>query len=256
MSNALATADTSTYPEDVQEVALAAVGFPDEARAIRITGPTSYDAAGALLGRIKRQQKVIADGFLESVGLAKAAHTAAVALRTRAYAPGNEAEGIIKPRIAAWEDKQRAVREAAEREAADERREAERLAAEDTQRRQREADAAAEQQRLADVEAATKAGDAERAAEILSAPTTSVPVAPAAAPPPPPVRVPAAPKTAGVSTRRIWKWRLKDSAAVGRTYLMVDEKKVGAIVRSLGPDAAGTVGGIEVYPDTVVAGRG
>jgi chemotaxis protein histidine kinase CheA len=59
-------------------------------------------------------------------------------------------------------------------------------------------------------------------------------------------------KAAGLSRRRNWKYKITDPAAVLRAFTMPDDKKIGALVRSLGKDAEGMVGGIEVWDEAVL----
>jgi hypothetical protein len=71
-------------------------------------------------------------------------------------------------------------------------------------------------------------------------------------PVPLPVHVPAVvlptqvPKAEGVSGSKVWKYRVTDEMQIPREYLMVDEKKLGQIVRALKDKTS--IPGIEAYP--------
>ena len=62
--------------------------------------------------------------------------------------------------------------------------------------------------------------------------------------------VPATPKAAGVAFVDQWKYEIVDAALVPREYLMVDEKKVGGVVRSL--KAETRIPGVRVYSERSV----
>jgi hypothetical protein len=55
----------------------------------------------------------------------------------------------------------------------------------------------------------------------------------------------------GVSKRTVWKFRITDEAAVPREFLLVDEKRIGQIVRAMKGETK--IPGIEAYPETVLA---
>lgn len=71
----------------------------------------------------------------------------------------------------------------------------------------------------------------------------------------PPVPTVAAPKMAGISTRKIWKFDVTDPAAVPREYLVIDDAKLGAMARATKGTVA--VPGVRFYEEeTMAAGRG
>jgi len=71
----------------------------------------------------------------------------------------------------------------------------------------------------------------------------------------PAVVVPERIETAGTALRHNWKFRVADPAAVPREYLMVDEVKIGRVVRAAGGQIS--IPGIDIYDDpTVVRTRG
>jgi hypothetical protein len=59
------------------------------------------------------------------------------------------------------------------------------------------------------------------------------------------------PKVTGVATREVWKFEVTDPAAVPREYLMVDEKKLGAVVRAMKGDT--NIPGVRVWSEKSLA---
>lgn len=166
-----------------------------------------------------------------------------------------EAVTSIKRAMRVWDDEQERIRLEAQRKAEEAARlERERLQREADQR-QREADerAAAERRQAEAARAAGNIAEAEKherkadqveqraeaRVEVLQERASSVvaPVLPAAPP-----------KVSGLSSRQVWKYRVKNLSLVPREYLMLDEKKTGGVVRAMKADT--NIPGIEVYPET------
>jgi hypothetical protein len=61
----------------------------------------------------------------------------------------------------------------------------------------------------------------------------------------------AAPKTAGVTTREHWTFRITDAAAIPREYLVPDEPTIRAVVRAL--KGATNIPGVEAYAEQIIA---
>jgi hypothetical protein len=150
------------------------------------------------------------------------------------------AEAEARARREAEEAQRRGDEEAAR--AARQREEA--ATSERRQAEQAERDAQSERERLA--AAATRVETrAETKAEPLQevATTTVAPV----------ITAPA--KVAGITRRMVWKYEIVDPAKVARTFLILDEPKIGKTVRAMGKDAEGTIGGIRVWQEADVAAR-
>lgn len=63
------------------------------------------------------------------------------------------------------------------------------------------------------------------------------------------------PVIAGVTEVTYWQWELVDKSKLPLEFLMVDEKKIGALVRDMKDSAQGIVGdGIRVYSETRTRG--
>lgn len=129
----------------------------------------------------------------------------------------------------------------------DQRAEQERLAEE--RRLQEEARVAAEaaaamvsqENAIADAIELERDGDVAGAMAVLNNP------APVPVYIPPVIVQREVPKTAGVSGAVIWKFKIDDESRIPREYLMVDEKKLGAVVRAMKDKTR--IPGVSVYPE-------
>lgn len=99
-----------------------------------------------------------------------------------------------------------------------------------------------EDERLAAAEALEQRGEKEAADVVLN---HTVPIAP--------IVVPKMEQPKGISYRDVWKFRIVDAARVPREYLVVDEIKIGGVVRALKGDTR--IEGVDVYSEKVIAGR-
>ena len=68
-----------------------------------------------------------------------------------------------------------------------------------------------------------------------------------------PVPAAAAPKPAGISTRKVWKFEVTDAAKLPPEYLVPDIKKIGKVVRALQGDTE--IPGVRVYSEDTMAVR-
>lgn len=113
------------------------------------------------------------------------------------------------------------------------------------QQRKLDAEAAAERQRLNDIAMRAAAKGQEDKAEQFSARAQQL-VAP--------VAQIETPKVLGLSTREQWCFEILDARKVPDLYKMVDEKKIGALVRSMKGDAQALLGdGVRVYKEQIIA---
>jgi len=220
---------------EAQEITERALTVPEQAKGIVIKSHDDYARAGEMLLVIKDLRKEIDATFDPIIKKAHEAHKEAVAQKKKVDAPLVEAEGIIKPRISAWNTEQERLRreeEARLREIA-RKQEEERLLM--------EAIAAEEE---AKANGATKEEAAQESAAIMAEPVYVAPVV-----------VPRmVPKVAGIAMKQVWKFRIVNPAIIPREYMAVDEQKIGAVVRALKDQTR--IAGVEAYPeDTVAAGR-
>ncbi len=191
---------------------------------VAVDGLTVRDEAGYMeadgfVHRLTKSRKTIIAWFQPIVTAANLAHKTATAKRAEALLPLDEADRIVTTKMREWRVRDRAEKEAKARE------DAERLRKVEEERQLRLA-AEAEAQ-----------GDAALAEQIIEQPVTVAPVEP----------VPV--KGDGVSWRTDWKWRVVDEDKIPRRYMVVDEKRIGGVVRALKADAQ--IPGIEVYSEEI-----
>jgi flagellar biosynthesis GTPase FlhF len=250
-------------------------------KALVITSPESYAAAAADLAAIKGEFKVV-DKQREDL---KAPSLEGCRRVDAFFKPPldflRSAEQIVKGKLTDYDRQQEQLRIAeqrrldeearkererkeaeareverkarekaeSERKAADEARKAEerarREADEAKARGDREAAEAAEKQaRAAAKEAAkldtraerTEAAGEEKAATLQAAAHSVVA----------PVIQREPPKIAGLTRREDWKFEVTDPSKVPREYLMVDEQKIGKVVKALKKETV--IAGVRVYP--------
>lgn len=194
------------------------------AQDFKITTPAEYEASTDEIRQIKARQKELQSRKDSVIKPINEALRKARELFKPAETALAEAETVVKHEIARYSAEEEKKR----------RQEHARL--EEQARKEREKKL--EQARTAEV-----AGKSERAAVFLEqAATTVSPVAKAAVP-----------KAEGVSFVERWKFEVKDPSRVPRQYLMVDEKKIGQVVRALKGDA--NIPGVRVYAVRDVSAR-
>lgn len=223
--NAAATLDAHDEADQVQQQAGDLVA---RAHSLAVTNDEQYAAAAAFLSEdVKPLLRRINETFDPIVEQAHRAHKTALDAKKKVAEPVLAAERAVKASLSLYAQRQEEARR---------RREAEIRRAEQ-ERAEREAlDRAAELERQ---------GHREEAEAMLDAPIVAAPV----------VLPPATPKVAGVSTREGWKYRIVDPAKIRREFLVPDEAKIGALVRSMKGAAGELVGGIEVYSEQIVSSR-
>lgn len=101
-----------------------------------------------------------------------------------------------------------------------------------------------DEEKLQLAELAEKAGDKQLAAEILDAPDEAPPV----------IVAKDVPKVAGLSYREDWKFEVVHADLIPDEYWIIDEKKIGGVVRALKQTC--NIPGIRVYSIKVPIGRG
>lgn len=134
------------------------------------------------------------------------------------------AERTIKQRLVKWSSEQERIRR-------EEQRKADEKARKERERLEKQA------------EAARQKGREDRAQTLEDRAISTV-----AAPPPP-----AAPQVAGIQTRSLWRFRITDPTKVPDKYKIVDEKKIGGVVRALKGDTE--IPGVEVWEEQSMAAR-
>ncbi|MFA5284456.1 MAG: hypothetical protein WC347_02555 [Smithellaceae bacterium] len=216
-----------TEGKQIQEVNALALSVPDQAKQITaIQTNEDYIRASDILLIIKEIRKKIDATFKPIKQKMDAAKNEVLDQERAAVRPLAEAEAYIKPLIAGYMAEQ-------ERRRKEEENRLREIARKEEEERQLQAAIQAEAE-----------GQKEEAEAIISAPVQAAPV----------VVPKTIPKVAGVTMVKQWKFRIVDAAKVPRQYLIVDEQKIGAVVRALKDQA--NISGVEVFcVDSISAGR-
>jgi hypothetical protein len=202
-------------------------------KALAVIDQPSLSLANGLLVRIKALRRNFDEEFNPGIAEAFQHHRTLVAQKKKWTDPLDDAERLLKPKIATY------LRDEDER----------RLAAERAAQRAKEvAEAKA-------VVAADKATDlihegrldeaekvVEQAAVDIEAVNASVPL------------IPDKPVAEGASLRTLWEWDVEDESKVPRLFLKLDEVKINGYVRNMKDQ--GHIDGIHIYKTTTVASRG
>ncbi len=154
-------------------------------------------------------------------------------------------------RLQAIADEQaRKEREKAEQEAAKQRAiEAEARAKAEAARLAAEQASAAERKKLL---AAAEAAERKAAAAAVKVEAQTEQAAMAVAPVVAVATV--APKVQGVTTKKVWKYRIIDPLKIPRDYLMVDEQKLSAFARAM--KGGVNIPGVELYAEDSLSSKG
>ncbi len=196
-----------------------------KALASRIVDSVSLNAAADFLLEIKRKRKWWAEWNKPAKQRLDALKKELLAREREIDEPMERAEDeILKPAMVRFE-----YEDARRRKDEEDRQRAE--------AKRKEEDA-----RLKDAEALKKDGQHELADALLDAPIVI-----------PPVVVPKTETPTGISYRDNWKYRVTDESKVPRQYLVLDDKKIGGVVRAMKGETR--IEGIEVYSEKIIAGR-
>lgn len=210
---------------DSSGLAQAAASISQRASAITIKSAEDYQDVGDFLTYIAQCRAQVKALFEDAIKSAHAAHKTVINARDSLDRPLADAETTVKDRMLFWEREQECIRR--EREA----------------RLREEALRQEEERKKQEIEELRASGH-----ELAAQQVEAMPVAP------PPVVVPSAvPVVKGVSTRKGWDWRIVNANLIPREYWSVDEKKIRAVVKQLGPDCK--IPGIEVFEVSTKAVR-
>jgi hypothetical protein len=214
----------AVQPPDYSEQEQQGLVLVSEAEDLKVTDQATFDQAAEMLKTIKAYLAEVKKVTAPVVAATHAAWKAALAQQQGLAGKAEEAERILKygakgnaitpepTSIAGYQKAEKAKADAAKAE---------------MDRIQREAEAQARAQ-----------------AKATGAPVQAVVVF---TPPPPQV-----PKAAGVAFTPQWGFEITDAALIPREYLMVDEKKIGAVVRAM--KAQTNIPGVKAIEGTGVRG--
>lgn len=186
------------------------------ARDFIVDSVESIHIASGYLKDCKERLIKINETFDPIVEKAHAAHKEALAQKKKHSDPVEQAKKIIGAKVAAYESEQQKIRLEKERVAREEARKAQ------------------EEQRLAEAALLQDAGMSEEAEAVL---VTERPLEIQ--------KVEEAPKIEGLSFRENWCFEIVDVNQIPREYLIVNEKAIGAVVRSLKENAK--IAGVRVF---------
>jgi hypothetical protein len=194
------------------------------AKSFQITVPSEYEAATEALFEVKSRWRRI-DEIRKS--LVKPIDEARKRVQDFFRLPMEhleEAEVVLKRKLGAYQEEQERARREAQH-VADE------LARKERERLERQA-----------AKAEAK-GDHEKAARIESVAQQVVA----------PIVESEVPKVAGLTTREVWKFVVRDPELLPRRYLMVNEAEIRKVVNAMKGETS--IPGVHVYPDKSQAAR-
>lgn len=176
----------------------------ERADSLVVVTPQDYQDAGELWKSIDEEIKKRKAFFKPMKDKAFATHKQICADETASLIELEGIKQIISPKMMAW------------------KREQDRIAEEETRKRNEEARRQEIERKLAEAIQAEKEGDTEEARAILDEPIET-----------PVIRVQsAAPKISGLAERKTWTYEIEKEELIPRIWLMVDTVKLGAFVRT------------------------
>lgn len=208
-----------------------ALSVAERAKAITVHNNETLTIAGEMLRAVVEKGKQWAALIKPAKDAAHDAHKRVCTLEKTVAEPLTLMENHLRRQISTYSAEQERIRCAEEARL---RREAEEQARKEAEERQLQEAIAAEQN-----------GNKEAAEQILAAPVEVVA--------PPIVLEKTVPKIAGVSTRKVFKFRVVNEALVPREFLMVDESKLRKYGNAMGEQAK--VAGVEFYAEDSVVVR-
>jgi len=190
-----------------------------EAKTISVYDTASMDTATILLKGNKELLKKINNTFDPIIKKTNEAHKEAVAQKKQYAEIPLRVEKLLKTKIGSYLDEQRRKAEA------------------EAKREQEEEQRKAEERRLAEAEELEKQGHTQEAQAVLDQEIIT-----------PKIQAAPVEKSAGLSTRVIWKYRITNINLIPREYMVPNETMIGSKVRT---DKDKTnIPGIEAYRET------
>ena len=202
--------------------------IPIQAQEITITDNPSFEAAGAFLKAIKGLRKKIDDSYDPIIKSSHSTWKEAIAQKKKFTDPLENSEACVKFKIGAYVHECESKR----------RLEEARLESELKARQEAEALEAAKH---LEAQGETEAANEVMQAAIDTTPTVVLPKIQS--------------KIEGISTRKVFKFKITDIKKIKPEFMIPDEKKIGAMVRATGKAAEGLIGGVAVYEEIITASR-
>jgi len=211
-------------PERMEKIQRRSNDILDQSKLLKIFDIDSFNQATLFLKAVKSIQEEIDSAFDPIIRAQHQAHKKSLETKRRYSFPLDKAEGIVKVKIREYHLK------------------AERARQEEEARLQREAKKAEEERLIQLAMEADEAGENDEAQLILSS-SVEAPV----------ITVPSQTNGNGISYREVWKFRITNPDLVPGRYKIIDERKIGAVVRALKDKT--NIPGIAVYCEKSVSVR-
>lgn len=212
-------------PNEIQQFETEGPSFRDKALSLDIRDQATFEDADAFLTFAKKRLKQVVKFWEDPISRAREALRSVQAQRDKVLSPYSEIESIVKPKISAYLESERKRIE-------QEQGNSERVAESNNESEIIDAAAKAEAE-----------GRKDEAEAILS--QADIPVVL------PPVQT--TPSVGGLYEVEMWKFRIKNPALVPAEYWVIDEVKIGRVVRALKGSAR--IPGVEAYPVKMVRKR-
>jgi len=211
----------------VDDVAKLVPPVVSQAQQMTVASVEDYEMAGAFLQLIAKRRKQIEEVFDPIVAKAHAAWKEACNQRTKLLDPLEEAKKCVNEKLRVFDAEQ------------DRRRRQEEARLSEEAKKKRDEDA------LKEAQALEASGEKELADVVMQMASEA---------PAPVVVLPSStPKMSEMQARFNWKFRIVNESLIPREFLSPDEKKIGAVVRSL--KAMAKIPGIEIYSEKDFHGR-
>lgn len=194
-----------TPPDDMTRGATALVQMTKN---LTIASPEEYAECAEQLIGVKDYGRRVADYFRPLKRAQDQAKAAILDAEKQLSVPLAQAESALKLAMSKYTTAQEQIRQAEQR----------RLQAEADERARRDREAL--EKKAAKMKTEAKQEEYRERAAAVVAPVVQVPKT--------------TPKVAGVTTRRVWKWKVDDALVVPREFLMIDKPRLDQIARSLG----------------------
>ena len=211
-------------PERIQKIQRQSNDILDQSRLLKIFNTYSFNQATLFLKSIKSIQDEISNTFDPIISAQHQAHKKSLETKRKYSLPLQKAEGIVKAKIREYHLEQERIRK------------------EEEAKLHLEAKKAEEERLLRMAVEAEQSGEKEEAEMILSSSVVA-----------PVITIPSQTNGNGISYREVWKFRITNPDFVPDKYKIIDERKVGAVVRALKDKT--NIPGIEVYCDKSVSVR-
>lgn len=195
-----------------------------EAQIIIVTDSESLNTANQILKNIKALRKEVEATFKPIKQAIDALKATTLEQERKHDSPLAAAQRYISSQMVTYQTREQEKIEAAERERLEKQRKKEK-----------------EEQELRDILAELDPGMS--AVEVIEITAPSAP--------PPPV-LPSLPKLAGTAFRTNWKFRIVNESLIPSEYWIVDETKIGSVVRAMKEKS--NIPGIEVYSEKIAVG--